>query len=543
MGLLPLSVHAPWTEVLKAIGVAVPSHSLPCRVQCPKCEGARLTIFEDTISGGTWHYCFDCHQTGDIIELAASVWEVPVGVAVRRLVKEGVPLPPERVDAATINKYLTTFPEYRGRVNGLWQKAAEHLPRTTSRAMRGLKRKFRLDADIPLARWDESMGKMVGGTTHLAVERTFQPKSVVGNRCVSRGRTFKGRGWGDLITVPYHDLPGRICGFLFVGRQGKKEDRLFRVPHMKRFDGTLSEGGLACWHGGEKCTFLADHVVAVGDPFLALRLQVKHHVTARTPLPLVAYHDGTRARTKNAWKGLDSKTPVLWGWKVTPSLVYQAIVSNGKLVTTHLDEANPQRVDHFIRDNDPRQLMLRLVKKARPWREFLAEWADTVADGAVSNLLLGLETYGIMPESLIELSPRIKAMANIPEKPKQAQLGRFTVVEKDGMWWETRPPRKTTGGKRTEQEPVLVMNAMLRIDGHCLLKTATDTEVAQYKGRLIKDGEQVPFAYSIITLAQYGPTLMAGLWAKHHPTAKPLYIAPGWKGKLMQAALIFSGLV
>ena len=540
MGLLPLSVHAPWTEVLNAIGVRVESPSLPCRVQCPKCEGARLTIFEDTISGGTWHYCFDCQQSGDIIELAAAVWEVPVSTAVRRLHNEGVPIPTERVDAATINKYVTSHPEYRARVNGMWHKAAEHLPRASSRTLRALKRKFRLDADIPLARWDAGMGKMVGGIGHLAVEKTFCPKGVIGKRCVSGGRTFKGRGWADVVVVPYHDLPGRICGFMFVGRHGKKEDRVFRVPNMRAGNHSLTEAGLACWHGAEKCTFLTDHVVGVGDPFLALRLQVKHHTTARTPLPLVAFHDGQRARTQNAWKALPGKTPVLWGWKLTPSLVYQAIRADGKLVLTHLDEVNPNRIDHFVRDNDPRQLMLRLVKKARPWRDFLAAWADEVADGAVSSLLLGLETYGVRPESLADLSPRIKAMANIPEQPAQVRMGNVMVIEKNGCWFESRVSQLS---KKKTVEPSLVMNATMRIDGQCLMKSKTDYEVAQYKGRLIKDGQVVPFSYSITSLDHYGPTLMANLWAKHHPTLKPLYIAPGWKGRLVQAALLFSGLV
>lgn len=545
MGLRTLNVHVPWTEILAAVDIPVATHALPARVTCPLCGGARLTIYEDNISGGAWHYCFDCGKSGDMIELAAAVWDVPTAVAVRRLAAEGIPLPADRVDPANINKYVVAHPEYRARVTELWHKAKETLPRTASPTVRALREKFRLSSPMPLSRWDGGPGNMVGAVHRLVVEETFCPKSVSNGRCQTSVRAFKGLGWGDVLTVPHYDLPGRICGFLFVGRTGKSEDFVYRVPNMDYRGGharTPSEGGLACyWAVANSQGMFGDHVVACGDPFLALRLQVRHYAAAKIPLPLVAYRDGPGTRTAAAWQSLETKVPVLWGWKLTPGLLFQAITARGKIAVTKLDDATQARIDHFVRDNEPRDIIRGLIKKARPWREFLTRWADGATDGEVEALLMGMETYGVDLVPLAELSPRIKALARIRERPREIHVGRRILTEVDGQWWETK--EAYGAGRSRPKTPVLVMNATLRIDGTCVQKSSdSDREVVQYKGRLIHEGDEIPFAFSIDTMNNRGPLFLANLLARTKPKAKPLYIASGWCRRLMQAALLFSGV-
>jgi len=481
-----------------------------------------------------------------MIELAAAVWDVPPAVAVRRLAADGIPIPKDRIDPATINKYVVDHPEYRGRVNALWNKARETLPRTASPTVRGLRERFRLASPMPLSRWDAGPGNMVGAATHLGVEKVFCPKSVYGGRCNSVARTFTGRGWGDLLVVPHHDLPGRVCGFLFVGRQGKTEDFVYRVPNMSNrgaASSTPSEGGLACyWAVEHSCGMFGDHVVACGDPFLALRLQVRHYAAAKIPLPLVAFRDTPGTRTRTAWQSLETKVPVLWGWRLTPSLLFQAITARGKIALTDLDDVSQGRIDHYIRDHEPRDIIRGLIKKALPWKDFLTRWVDGTTDGAVEALLMGLEAYGVDLAPLGELSPRIKALARIQERPREINLGRFVVTEIDGQWWETKEPRRSAGGDRQPKNPVLIMNAALRIDGTCVLKSGqSDKETVQYKGRLIHEGDEIPFAFSYETLSKQGPKYLGDLLARHKPKSKPLFIAPGWRERLMQAAILFSG--
>lgn len=537
-----LNVHAPWTEILAAVDTPTATRSLPARVRCPLCGGARLTIYDDTISGGAWHYCFDCQQAGDMIELAAAAWDVSPAVAVRRLAAAGIPIPADRADPAVINKYVVEHPQYRNRMTAFWGKAKDYLAKTASPTLTGLREKFRINGAMSQARWLEGPGNLVGAYPHLAVEAVFAPKSVIGGRCVSDVRLFKGRNWSDVLVVPHHDLPGRICGFLFVGRQGFTADKVFRVPHMRNYGPgapSYAEGGLSCfWAVHNSHGMFGDHVVACGDPFLAMRLHVRHFASARTALPLVAFHDGPTARTRTAWRALDHKIPVLWGWRVTPALVYQAIQSGGKLSVTHLEDTSQFRVDHFVRNAEPQTIVRRAVKAAKPWREFLKDWSERTGDGAVEELLLGLETYGIDPASLRDVGPRFAELARVKARPVEVKYGQRTVIEREGKWW-LRGGRSPTKDACTE--PTLLMNAMLRIDGSSVRVTA-GAEVPQYKGRLIHEGTEIPFEVSIQTLNSHPSAVLERILVRAKPGAT-LYIAPGWRSQLIDTGKVFAGRV
>lgn len=538
-----LNVHCPWTEILAAVDTPTAGHGLPARVRCPLCGGARLTIYEDNISGGAWHYCFDCQHSGDMIELAAAVWDVSPGVAVRRLHRLGVPIPTDRVDPAVINKYVAEHPQYRNRMVAFWMKAREYLPKTGSPVLTALRDRFRLSSTMSTSRWLEGPGNLVGAYPHLAIERVFAPNSVIDGRCVSDVRIFKGRKWSDVLVVPHHDLPGRVCGFLFVGRQGGRDDRAFRVPHIRNHGcnpPSYAEGGLACfWAVQNSHGMLAEHVVACGDPFLAMRLHVRHFATARTALPLVAYHDGATARTQGAWAALGHKTPVLWGWRVTPSLVYQAVKSGGKLSVTELEDTGQLRIDHFVRNAEPRTILNRVVKAAKPWKAYLADWSERVQDGAIEELLLGLETYGIDPATLADIGPRFEQLTRVKDRPREVTVGRKTVIEKDGKWWVVGRHKKD----RLGAQPSLLLNAVLRIDGSSLRRTAgRDDGVPQLKGRLIHQGTEIPFEVSVNTLSTHTPTVLESVLIRGKPGAT-LYLAPGWREHLIDVAKLFSGVV
>lgn len=537
-----LNVHCPWTEILAAVDTPTENRGLPARVRCPLCGGARLTIYEDNISGGAWHYCFDCQRSGDMIELVAAVWQVSPAVAVRRLHGMGVPIPADRVDPAVINKYVVEHPQYRNRMVSFWGKAREYLPKSNSPVLTALRDKFRVSSTISAERWLEGPGNLLGAYPHLGIEKVFVPNSVIGGRCVGEGRMFKGRQWSDVLVVPHHDLPGRICGFLFVGRAGGKDDRVFRVPYMRNYGAKLpsyAEGGLSCfWAVQNSHGMFGEHVVACGDPFLAMRLHVRHFATARTALPLIAYHDGPTARTRLAWRAMDHKIPVLWGWRVTPALVYQAVTANGKLSVTDLDDTGQLRIDHFVRNAEPRTIVQRVVKAAKPWKEFLAHWSDRMPDGAIEELLLGLEAYGLDKKLLADVSPRFASLGRLNPQPKQVRVGARLVVEKDGKWWVVgRRVRK-----QMTDEPQLVMNAVLRIDGSSLRRTAGDgAGVPQYKGRLIHQGTEIPFEVSVNTLTQHTPAVLESILIRGKPGAT-LYVAPGWRERLIDTAKLFSGV-
>lgn len=105
------------------------------------------------------------------------------------------------------------------------------------------------------------------------------------------GRLGVGKGWGDVLAIPCYDLPGRICGFEFIGRQAGPEDRLYYSGGLDRLGRAqlqptpLAEAGLA---GGaqllERDARAGQSVLAVADATLLLRLQVRHFAVS-LPMP------------------------------------------------------------------------------------------------------------------------------------------------------------------------------------------------------------------------------------------------------------------
>lgn len=534
-----LNVHAPWAQTLAALDVRVETHGLPARVRCPLCSGPRMTIYEDNIYGGGWHYCFDCDSRGDMIDLAAAVWQVSTPVAVRRLRDAGLPFPDEAVETTVLARHVADHVQKRQRITEFIEKAGAYFYKTGGRTLALLRDRFRLDSDIPQDRWLRGPANVVGAYPHVWCEKVLMPGSVVGSRCVSAARAFKGRGWGDVLVVPHYDLPGRACGFLFVGRGGDKADRLFRhmAPAGMRRVG-YAEGGLAChWAIHNSHGMCGDHVVACGDPYLAVRLHIRHFAVARTALPLVAYHDGTAARTLRAWQSLVHKVPVLWGWRMTPALLFQAMQADGKLCLTELQDTTQKRIDHFVRNAEPRTIVKRIVKEAKPWREYLRDWGDRVTDGMVEDLLVGIETYGIDPGVFRDVGPRFASLARVAARPRLVRVQRSRILERDDQLW-FRASETAARDKDRDADPVLIMNASLRLDGS-EVRQVQGEETLFYRGQLLHAGDAIPFEVPALSLRKNMANTLELILARNKPGSL-LYVAEGWQAKILAACLAFS---
>lgn len=473
-----------------------------------------------------------------MIELAAAAWQTSPAAAVRRLQDAGALLADGRADAGVVDRYVRGHVLYRRRLEAFWRDARDYLVRSGSPVLAALRSRFRLVSDVAPDVWAEGPGRLFGGYPHVGVERLFCPSSVLGNRCVSRGRVFRGRGWGDVLVVAHHDLPGRLCGFLFVGRRGEADDRVYRAVPPRARSGGPAEAGLAClWAVDRADGSFGGHVVACDDVLLALRLHVRHFRTARTLLPLVACYDGPGAQTRSAWSALAGRVPVLWGWRLTPALVCQAVAADGRLAVIGPSEPTPDRVDRFVRDVEPRALLRRVVAAARPWRDFLTGWAEQSDDDTVRDLACALESYGLDTADLGRLGPRFaRAVAGVG-RPRQVRVGQYLVSEQDGQTWfvPLRGRRAAAHGR-----PQLLMNALLRIDGSSCRPTPSGG-VAEYSGRLVYQGEEFRFTAAVTTLRQYTAAVLERVLIRARPGAT-LYVAPGWRGRLVEAAKLLSTL-
>lgn len=537
-----LNVHVPWTEVLPAVGVVSTSSAVPARVRCPVCTGAKLTIYEDTISGGEWHYCFDCHTHGDMVELAAAAWGVAPRAAIRRFSETGCAVPDDRLTPPMLVAYLKQYVDKRKAMTDLWRRMQDYLVKCPSDGLKALQGKFKIASHLSLDRWRAGPGQMVGAYSKAGVEMAFgTAKAKVPQR------VFKGSQWTDVLAVPHYDLPGRICGFLFVGRYGREEDSVYKPLSLDAVNGgsgadRVLEGGIGgLWAAYNSRSEFGNNLVATGDPFLALRLQVRNAATADAPLPLVSYYDSPAVRTVTAWQAVDPKRVTFWGWRLTAGLLYQAIISDGNLALSEIDDVTPARVDHYVRDNEPRDIVRRAIKTGKPWQAFLVAWADKVSDGAVADLMIEVEAYDIDFKLLAGLSQRISRFCRSIGRVKNVQLAdRKIVIESRGKWWlgETQP-RQAIASKAGDAK--LVMNATLRIDGTRVAGTGAD-EVVLYLGRLGYEGEEIAFEIPYTKLLRCPAAELTGVLARHRPGAV-LFIAAQWGPRILEAGVRFGQAV
>lgn len=514
--ILNLNRSLPWTKVLAALDV-FPEHDwLPSRVRCPVCDGSRLTIYDDTTLSGAWHYCFDCRSAGDMVDLAASAWAVSVETAARNLTRYVAPVDGE----PPIEGYLEKYAAPRRRTHKFWAAVRDHLKTSPSPLVNKLLNKFGLlNMHLSGKRWLDTMGNFIGSCAYHDVERLFRPRCMVGNRCPSDARLFRGPGWSDVLVIPFHDLPGRICGLCCVGRRGERKDIVYERTMKQPL---VPEGGLACYWAVENShRMLGDRVVAVGDPLLALRLHLRHFATGNTALPLVAYADFPTGRTRHAWKALHDRRPVLWGWKMTPGLLHQAMLADGQIVLSELEHPTRKNVNHMLRKERPKELLRGLVARALPWREALKRWLARSHDSEVEGLLAGLESYGTDRAELLHVSTRVEGFVREKAFEKTIMFGPAKIVERpDGLWKVVAkgPERRVTNFTFKTFQAVMKQDQ------------------PWYVGTLTVAGQDVGFEYraKAVPNGRYVLAALQTAIARVQP-GKALYVAPGWSGRRISA--------
>jgi hypothetical protein len=503
------------STLLRALGCPLRDLALPVRTTCPLCGKDRLGLYEDTISGGVWHYCFDCQSAGDLIELAASAWGVDHAGVVRRLEDLGVNFH-HPVDGERVEDYLKLFVDRRRQVDEFWKRCRLRLAGDNSPAVARLRQRLHLASGVPDEHW------LAG------------PGLLLGSACVREARDLlcRVKGSGEAVVAAFHDLHGRVSGLLLAGPDGRQfvgaatpchghgrkpaEAGLFGLPCLRRRSHTAGAYVLVCQ-----------------DAFLAGRLHVRHVAVNDRPMPVLAYHEDPRYRTGRAYDALDGLRPVFWCAALTPSVVHQAMLSGGLVATWNKEACRDMSL--FLRNNSTEDVFRRAVKTAVPWREAVARWSAEESQDRVLDLVLYLEAAGRGRDELRGLSGPVDAALD-REPVRRVTMHRITVVEKEGRWYVEH----LRGGPLE-----LAMNAALRIDGVAVkdvyVKKTRDTHrgVVHYVGRLIYEGEVIPFEEPVSMMEHYAPRILQRILARANGAM--LYVNSGFRKRLINAAKQFSG--
>lgn len=526
-----LNAYVPWTELAPILKIELANEALPSVAECPLCHKMTLHVYED-MHAGHWHHCMNprCGSHGDMVELAAKVWRISAADAVHELHKRGMPLP---ADNAAIEKYIDKHHGRQQRIADLWQRAQAYYLRG-SNLINMLKNHFGLNCSIPLERWKEGPGRLLGSAHCGDIEETFMPASMASNadpndRYNRSGcRIFSGKKWTEVLVLPYWVTPNRISAFRFVGRQGRPEDHAVRAcSHGNGM--AVKEGGLFGLPAACEAFVTGATVIAVDDCLLAARLHCRHARNSLKPLPVVAWQSDKKYCTKKAWQSINCSRVVIWVQELTAEAIDQAMMINACISLAGPEEKTKQALDHYIRlPTTTEALLARVEKQARPWEEMLTTWVRDNYDPAVRAMFNRLHRLGRPPHTVVYNLPedvrgRILTLASseYSAEHRSVMLGSMQIIERQSGWYYRRKV-----GKVEEQ----ISNAILRVNRIELLTNKT-----VYSGNILYRGEAIPFFTTDIehcTARWMSETVLR--------SGKGLYeVRAGWKMSLYNLAIKF----
>lgn len=452
-----------------------------------------------------------------MIDLAAGAWGISQEAAMRKLSDGGVPIPAEMLNEQA--EYNFSLVKRRRQANDLWRRSNMQLHAITSGSpiIRNLREKLGLFSRIGASRWQAGPGRMFGAATQRQLnEALLAPGTVPSDRIDNGALIFRQGGWRDVLTLPFFSAPQNLEGFLFVGRDGGRDDRQYRrvLPGKQGF----YEGGLFGLDTVEESgAAFRRHVFAVDDAVMALKLQIRHAAQSSTPLPLIAWYDRRTIRTMSAWYSVEKPVVVL-GWKLNASVLWSAMQCDGKISIFPLQKVTRESMDHFLRLASPDLILKRALAKAKPWREVLTAWAELNGPAAVEDLLLNLRTYPVDRNDLA-------AMLNFTQFCTQpglrtVSLDTLTVIERPSGWYS----RRITLCYKLIPEK-LFSDVIVRLD------YVTSGEQPHYYGRITMGGKTAPFdcpmgqVGSSVTAACIQANLGVPRIAKSHQSLESVAIA------------------
>ena len=479
-----------WYKLLPLVGIQSDANRLPIRINCPHCSGHHLGIYQDNILGGSWHYCSDCGAFGDMLELASGIWKLDVQETLLRLERHGLELPRNAVTSNDVSRYKKNYVEPQLRAHKLKDDSSRILAQGLD--VNFIQNKLSLNSNLTGAVWRERMGRFFGAADRVRADQTYRPfVTTKADVRVGRGRLFKGTGWGNVLVVPFQDMPGRVCGFLFVGRNAEPEDIIYR-PVMCDWVGDKKlekqiESGLCMYevlHSeiAHAHTF-KNNIFVTANPFDALKIQNKHMRESSKPLPIVGSYHGIftttsgaqrfNLTTQNAWESFPDKNFIFWGRRPAASIFNMASRANGRVCIVS------GRKDVFWRPGE--QWLQHLQEKAKPWMIALEQTILQIKDIDLRDFITQLR----IPEPLYhefvrtctnEARERIAAGSG-SNPNKKVFVNNKAISQNENGWWDDKTKSQ-------------ISDAVLRID-HILYRELDNTTF--YKGVIHFKGEDLPF--------------------------------------------------
>lgn len=508
-----------WTDVARLLDIGFESETLPALVTCPLCQGHTLRVYEDEGVRGAWFNCTACGKSGDCLSFPASVWQLDIESTVDRLTQAG--LIPEKLKQYA-PAYVKRTATQQFWMNDLWSQASKSLPGWNSPSIARVIHALRINLDLPPDRWKAGMGTILGAAPRSIVETAFAPHQAdSGGYPVCRGR-----GWKDVLVMPYHSSGDRISGFKFIGRHALPHDHVFASVRSKEV-AIRKDAGLYAPHAS-----LGHHaVVAYRDDVFVAKQQSKHFALSGRFLNLIGWiDDGKHATGKSCWQQLNGKRVVHWTHEIDAAVIRQAFFFDADISTVGPTNCTPEALLTYTRQLEPADLMKRIIRGARPWRYVLSDWIKDAHDGAIEVMSRRLNSLGIDTHEIAQSLPDRESGNKLHELtgPQRGNLGIRCVpfsngkihARPDGWHYETAA-RQGTSNKRVGR----VTDFTFRV---LEVHVYPDKEV--YKADVTFQGRT--YAVDLVGEENIPRQLLRA-------NVGAVYAAPAWVHKLMSVATAF----
>ncbi len=331
-----------------------------------------MLLYPDPFYRGQWGYCKECNKSGDMLNIAAAVWNVDEATAARQFLVWKIIKDYAYFERA-LEIYLKKCLGPRTRHNEFWNKCKNSTMLMESGLIRDTLSKLRISIPNNIERWRSGLGRLVGFSTKKEAENAvanqhgFDSEEDRLNRDTGNQRTFVGR-WSDLLVIPYFDLPGRIREFSFMCcEDGVLKQTYKTLTHRKVIERTAS---IAFLDTLVKETNESELVVT-DNLEMALLLHSRHFNENREILPLVVLRDLSEV---HLLKNLSNYKFTVCNPKLSCDMFKSLKSSNVKVC---LEPDNPFTVDSDIIKLSSKRWVEDTKAVARPVIEVINEWVKT----------------------------------------------------------------------------------------------------------------------------------------------------------------------
>jgi len=405
-----------------------------------------------------------------MLSLAAAVWEIPPVDALTRLSYEGIDVPPKLLAPEPAESFSLRV-RRQAKLAQFWEHCRHHLVFEQSDRIRYLRQKLMLVGNIgSQERQLAGPATFFGSCSANRAYRAFRNATKTQPRSKHKHELFPGKGWDDVLVIPYFAAPGLISGLLFIGREARPADRKFYLAQRSEIDSGIA--GLPA-----ALEYPTTYTVAVQDPLLMCGMQARNFSSSLRPLPIVAWRAGENG-TSGSWSALNGRRLIFWDMKLSPETLLHCWHFDADLIVAGPERISRERVGHFLRAQAITDLVRRLQVKAKPWREAMRSWLRRAAESETLTLFRRLQE--IDPELLKAVQACLPSTSPLRQRPRlhvreAVVRGDMPIVERNDRWF-------TSKGS-------LLLDGVVRIERVILHRQAP----TEYEGYLLTRKTRVPF--------------------------------------------------